>query len=532
MTANVSTAPAGAATVPTLAPLSQANFLTSPGHLRATAHLYAMETVPLAQARVLELGCSAGGNLLPFALAYPKATVVGIDTSPAAIAAGRQAAASVGASNLQLHAMEIEAFGPTFGTFDYILVHGLFTRLPADARATLLQRCREHLSPDGLVCISYPTYPGAAAADIVRQAVSLLSEGDPGSPAHEASARAVLARLGTDLDPNNPLAPALRATAQQLGRSTQEGALHRQAHHGTPLYVTEFIDAARLAGLDYVGDAEAHREFAPAGERPQAPDAELDRRRYEQWQDFATGRDMRMSLLTHADRASHAHPQPAPDRLAELRIAGHFRVHQPATATPGFVHYRNQRGRILRTREPAAAAVVEALTQAWPQACSLPDLIAATAGKTGATGDAHDATVRRAMQTLYRLGTVYIDRDDTTRPAAQTATPRALPGIVHLRQRQQAPDATVRIGGFNLWHDAVSLDRLGATETWILSRLGGRLTLVELRTQLREALQHGRVPDLDGTLLTGQRGPDLEAKAEQVLTQVLEMLWRAGLRVG
>src|SRR5690554_5395435 len=52
---------------------------TAPGHLRAAAYLYGVETVPLEHARVLELGCETGGNLLPFALACPKAQVVGVD---------------------------------------------------------------------------------------------------------------------------------------------------------------------------------------------------------------------------------------------------------------------------------------------------------------------------------------------------------------------------------------------------------------------------------------------------------------------
>ena len=44
-----------------------------PGHLRAVAALYGISAPPVANARVLELGCAAGGNLLPYAVAHPEA---------------------------------------------------------------------------------------------------------------------------------------------------------------------------------------------------------------------------------------------------------------------------------------------------------------------------------------------------------------------------------------------------------------------------------------------------------------------------
>jgi len=62
--------------------ISNAFAYTSPGNLRAVASLYGLATPALDNARVLELGGAAGGNLLPFAMAYPGAQVVGIDLAP------------------------------------------------------------------------------------------------------------------------------------------------------------------------------------------------------------------------------------------------------------------------------------------------------------------------------------------------------------------------------------------------------------------------------------------------------------------
>ncbi|WP_407337392.1 hypothetical protein [Dickeya ananatis] len=52
---------------------------TAPFHLQATAHLYGIKSAAPEKARVLEIGCKDGGNLLPFALANPQAQAVGVD---------------------------------------------------------------------------------------------------------------------------------------------------------------------------------------------------------------------------------------------------------------------------------------------------------------------------------------------------------------------------------------------------------------------------------------------------------------------
>ncbi|WJJ93306.1 class I SAM-dependent methyltransferase [Neopusillimonas aromaticivorans] len=177
---------------------------SSPGHLRAAAHLFGLETVPLESARVLELGCAGGGNLLPFALAYPKAHVVGLDLSSVQVKQGQEVVQALRVQNLHLHAMSLTDITPEFGQFDYIIAHGVFSWVPPEVREAMLRILRENLTPHGVGYISYNTYPGWKAGDIVRDAMLLHSHSSQTDEDKLASAKAVLNLLSEGIASSNP----------------------------------------------------------------------------------------------------------------------------------------------------------------------------------------------------------------------------------------------------------------------------------------------------------------------------------------
>jgi len=54
---------------------------THPNRLAAVGALFGMRPIAVGKCRVLELGCAAGGNLIPMAVQYPESRFVGIDLS-------------------------------------------------------------------------------------------------------------------------------------------------------------------------------------------------------------------------------------------------------------------------------------------------------------------------------------------------------------------------------------------------------------------------------------------------------------------
>src|SRR5262245_35353718 len=112
---------------------------SAPGLLAAIACLFGLETPDLATARVLEIGCAGGGNLIPFAAAHPQARVVGIDLSQVQIDQGRIRAQALGLNNLELVAGDLATMNlEALGQFDFIIAHGVYSWVPPEVQDALL----------------------------------------------------------------------------------------------------------------------------------------------------------------------------------------------------------------------------------------------------------------------------------------------------------------------------------------------------------------------------------------------------------
>lgn len=113
-------------------------------------------TAPLpARARILEIGCSSGHNLIPLAMRWPDSRCIGIDLSGVSILQATSRAAEAGVKNVSFHAVDLRDFDAIGGTFDYIIAHGFLSWVPDEVKAALFVFCRNHLSPAGIATVSY-----------------------------------------------------------------------------------------------------------------------------------------------------------------------------------------------------------------------------------------------------------------------------------------------------------------------------------------------------------------------------------------
>jgi SAM-dependent methyltransferase len=146
---------------------------THPGRLAAVAKIFNLSTPSVTAARVLELGCASGGNLIPLAARHPNAYFLGVDFSGRQIEEGARRIAGLRLANVRLRQQSLTDLRPEDGTFDYIICHGVYSWVPAPVRDAILRIAHENLAPTGVAFISYNVLPGWRVRQTLRDAIAI-----------------------------------------------------------------------------------------------------------------------------------------------------------------------------------------------------------------------------------------------------------------------------------------------------------------------------------------------------------------------
>jgi len=251
---------------------------SAPGLLAAIAYLFGLETADVATARVLEIGCAGGGNLIPFAAAHPQAHVVGIDLSQVQIDQGRMRARALGLQNLELLAgdiakMDLEAFGQ----FDFVIAHGLYSWVPPEVQEALLAAFRRVLAPQGVAYVSYNVYPGWKSKEILRDAM-LLASGDSTTPDEKVrDARRMVDFLEEVSSADSALARIIADSKAHALGFADSYLLHDELEtFNSPCYFYEMLGRASAHGLAFLAEARPEA-MVPGNYGPKVADFLLEK---------------------------------------------------------------------------------------------------------------------------------------------------------------------------------------------------------------------------------------------------------------
>jgi SAM-dependent methyltransferase len=399
---------------------------TQPTNLAAVAALHGLDPPPFDRCRVLDIGCATGTNLLPMALARPRAEFVGLDLSPRQIASGQETIARLGLTNVALWARDI--MGPTddLGTFDYVICHGVYSWVPPAVQDRILAVIRRHLAPAGLAYVSYNTYPGWHLRGMVRDMLAFHDAAVPGGPAEKVvQARAFLDFLVDALPEKDTVyATSLRRDAEQLRPTPDSYVYHEHLEaDNRPVYFHQFAAHAAGHGLQYL--AEASPVPLPGDLKPGVLEtlANLagDRVRLEQYLDFLRCRIFRRSVLCHA--AARPDLRGAVKRIPAFAVSS---TAEPTAAVPDpdpgakelfTVPSRTQ----FATADPALRAVLSRLWQARPAAVPFADLLTVAHGP--GAGDALKHDLANGLLQMYLADIIALH----LHPPAVTAAPGPRP---------------------------------------------------------------------------------------------------------
>ena len=206
-----------------------------------------------------ELACGQGLTAAVLAATHPEGAFHAVDLMSEHIAYGRRLVERAGIANLTLHEMDFaRAARLHLPRFQYIVAHGVYSWIDAQAREDLRRFIDRYLAPNGLVYLSYNAMPGWAADLPFQQLISALARMAPGdSIAKFAAAEAALQRLSAGGVRALKASPMFtHIVPKQRGRLSARYFAHEYlAPAWQPLYVTEVRAELATIGLRPVGSA-------------------------------------------------------------------------------------------------------------------------------------------------------------------------------------------------------------------------------------------------------------------------------------
>lgn len=460
-----------------------------PDHLAIAARLRGLAPKDLASCRVLELGCADGSHLIPLATQFPGSHFVGVDSSAVQVQGGRDVIAALGLTNIELHAADFlqypQADGPSTEPFDYILCHGVYSWVPPNVQARVLQICQQHLSETGLAYISYNIYPGFYRRQHIMEMMRYHTSGltDPAEIVRQA--RALLTFLiDSAPDPDSTGVRLLREEAQRIGPLPDSYVFHEHYEaDNRPCYFHEFMREASAHQLQYVGDAVVTLGLAGLGPAAQQVLAQLgeDVVRQEQYLDFMRSTSLRSSILCRSSQVLR--PEPAPQDLRQLFVLGVATPDSMDALTgdklrqPIPVKFRARLGE-GQVENPLFKTLLLALFRARPIALTLPALASAMSALL--SEPVSEDTALQLATYGHRAGICML----------RTHHPMMTKEISERPSTSPLARAQAQRGGWvtGPWHDPLTLDPLQRT---LLIILDGSRDLSGLTQGVMESVRAG-----------------------------------------
>lgn len=444
--------------------------VTHPDRLATIGTLFGMRPAPVEKCRVLELGCTDGGNLIPMAYGLPESSFTGIDLSPSAIERAQATATALHLGNVEFMALDILDLPADSGEFDFIIAHGVYSWVPEPVRDRILQICRNHLAAHGVAFVSYNAYPGCHFSDLARQMMlfHLRDTHDLNDKARKASE---VLKLVVDARGESDLYRLILDTELDLvTRSSNASLFHDDLGKiNEPVYFHQFAAHAARNDLQFLGEAEIEmmNQRLPRQVAEKLREFAGDIIAREQYIDFIKCRRFRQTLLCRADVPLRRTIDPGLVTRFHLASPCMPRSSHPRLDLRSVEEFEGPGARRFATDLPLAKAAFLHLGKRWPQAIAFSDLAAAAQMQLSETAEAAaDGSSLEALanilMSVHAAGLVELHSHAPSLSVQAGEHPRTSP-IARLQIQQRPVVANLRHCTVEVADD-ISADLLGLAD--------------------------------------------------------------------
>ena len=361
--------------------------LTYPGHLCVIARLMGLDAAPIRSARVLEIGCALGANLIPMAQRHPESQFIGLDYSTKQIEIGRERARQLGLTNVTFNAVDIADVDDALGEFDYIIAHGIFSWISPALQDKLLAICSQNLADNGVALVSFNTYPGWHFRSQVRQMMMFHTAGNDDMKSRVQDSRSFMKLMAETATEHNFYRRTLEFESRYLEHSADSYVCHEfLEEQNVPMFFHQFMTMAGQHELSYLGDADPRflTDYglpAKAGQFLAKYAGDVVGR--EQHIDFFRNRMFRSTLLVKSGHSPRLpiRPEYVLDHHAWTKVQIPNEVPLRADQT---VLYKLDEVNRLAVRAPLMKIAISYIREYWPNTIHFDELLDLSCKRLGA----------------------------------------------------------------------------------------------------------------------------------------------------
>jgi len=504
---------------------------SQPDRLATLAKLFGVDTPEVKTARVLELGCASGGNLIPLAISYPDAKFVGVDLSKRQVSDAHSLVEKFNLKNVEFKQIDLMDIDKNFGTFDYIIAHGLYSWVAKGVQEKILEICEQNLSPEGVAYISYNTYPGWHYRGMIRD-MMLYHTGQFSEPGQKAlQARALLDFLSKSVPQEDAYGKMLKSELDLLSQQRDAYLLHDHLEdENEPIYFHQFAEQAAKHNLQYLSEAE-FSTMLTTNFAPQIGDTlrriSNDIVRTEQYMDFVRNRAFRQTLLCHQGKQLN--------RNLDWTNVKKFRFASPARTTAKPENLMNNQptefvlpnGVKMTIGNALIKIAFDHLSQIWPRSASFDELLSASLSRLASTV-IQDGSSRQMQEqllgadllTAYAAGVVVFRTEEPNFVTELSDKPKVTALAQH--QAKNGQRITTQL------HDSIDADVFVRN---VIILLDGTRDMKEIVKELEKLTKKGELNvHKDGKQLT--EGAELRETLKTVTEQSLANIAKSALLIG
>ncbi len=461
---------------------------THPEALAIAGALRGVTPKDVETCKVLEIGSALGGNLIPMALTLPRATFVGVDVSERQVAEGNARVRALGLSNVEFLEKDVTQINESFGQFDYIICHGVFSWVPDKVRDSILEVLSRNLAPSGIAYMSYNVFPGWFLKSLVRKMLLFRLRGEPDPQSRAGEIREFLQELMS-------LFGAVKKSHSDVVSSVIRDILDSPAHYlvheyleeeNQPYYFHEVVERAARHGLQYLCEQKnpSLQTLVPRDVWIRLKNLAKDEVELEQYGDFLLNGTFRRSLFCSSSLPLSA--EPAEEEIERLMVIARCRPKSQSPQVSGsepetFIGRDRQ---VISTNDPYVIAVLTAAFTYWPRAVSFPELLS-RAGLLFGKDLPREDLAAKFTQALVQCHGARLVLFRLFQPGF-AAQPGVRPVATPLVRFQAGFSSSVT----NVLHESIPV---GDLDRFLLIHLDGTRTREELAASLEDAVCRGDV---------------------------------------